>query len=107
MRTIEIPADWTERYTIPSKWGTFVRPEQIVIEDDKMEADAIVLVGWVVFSEEGPNREYLVGTVIRQQINGVIEDIESHGHVYIKRLDGRRIVSCRQYEGPFEVKVIR
>lgn len=103
---IEVPRAWFAKYTIPCDWGRPLRPEQIIIEDDAMKAEALVIVGWVVFPERGTAKEYIVGTVIRQRVNGHIQELCSHEHVYIKRLPGRRVASVRQFEGPFEVKVI-
>lgn len=104
---IEVPRSWFDKYTIPCDFGRPLRPEQIVIEDTEMHADAICIVGWVVWCDRPARAEQLiVGTVIRQRINGQIEELCSHGHIYIKNLPGRKISSTKSFEGPFDVRVV-
>jgi len=75
---IEVPKRWLATFTMPMDWGKLACPGRVTIEDGHMDAAAIVVVGWVVFSEARVTHEYVVGTVTQMQVDGRIEDALSH-----------------------------
>lgn len=65
-------------------------PLLIHIEDEHMQADEVVIAGWVCDSK-GTTGKIVLGTVVVSRTDGTVTRMRSHDHIYLLDLPGRKV----------------